>query len=304
MKVTVWNEYRHEKSEEHIRKVYPEGIHTQIASFLKENGFDVTTATLDEPEHGLTAEVLENTDVLIWWGHMAHGEVKDEIVERVCKRVNRKGMGLVVLHSGHHSKVFKKLMGTSCSLMWREIGEHGRVWCVDPTHPIAQGVPQSFVLEKEECYCERFQIPTPDELVYVTWWEGGEIFRGGVTYKRGYGKIFYFHPGHETVPSYYNENVIKVIGNGIRWAKPIAEIPDEPVDPVDPEIPDEPVDPVDPITPDEPDEPVVPDEPFVPQQPDEPVSPGTSDISYVYGVMAMIAALAAIGVFTSKKVVK
>ena len=236
IRVTIWNEFYHEKKDGEAKKLYPEGIHEFLKNALAADDLEITTAWLDkDEEHGLSKEVLKNTDVLVWWGHMKHDSVKDEIVERVCKRVNRKGMGLVVLHSGHHSKVFKKLMGTSCSLRWREIGEHGRVWWVDPTHPIAQGVPQSFVLEKEECYCERFQIPTPDELVYVTWWEGGEIFRGGVTYKRGYGKIFYFHPGHETVPSYYNENVIKVIGNGIRWAKPIAEIPDEPGDWKNPE---------------------------------------------------------------------
>lgn len=121
-RVTVWNEYRHERQEERIRQVYPNGIHVQLASFLSAAGLDTRTATLDEPEHGLTEEVLNNTDVLVWWGHVAHQEVSDEVVNRIHKRV-LEGMGLVVLHSGHMSKIFIKLMGTSCDLKWREAGE-------------------------------------------------------------------------------------------------------------------------------------------------------------------------------------
>lgn len=220
IRVTIWNEFYHERFHEEAKLVYPEGIHEHLRKVLACDDFEFKTAWLDKDEHdGLDEDVLNNTDVLIWWGHMKHKYVKDEVVDRVCKRVNE-GMGLIVLHSGHHSKVFKKLMGTTCNLMWREIGEHARVWCVDPSHPIAQGIPMSFVLEKEEMYGERFQVPTPDELIFVTWWQGGEIFRGGVTYKRGNGKIFYFHGGHETVPTYYNSNVIQIIKNAIYWAKP------------------------------------------------------------------------------------
>ncbi|WP_046174302.1 ThuA domain-containing protein [Domibacillus indicus] len=220
MKVTVWNEFRHEKNKDTVKEIYPDGIHEVIAGFLKEEGRTVQTATLDEAEHGLTDDVLNNTDVLLWWGHVAHEEVSDEIVKKVQQRV-LDGMGLIVLHSGHFSKIFKTLMGTSCDLKWREAGEKERLWVVDPAHPIAEGIGEYFELEHEEMYGEHFDIPAPDELVFMSWFEGGEVFRSGVTYKRGNGKIFYFRPGHETHPTYYNENVQKVIQNAVKWAAPV-----------------------------------------------------------------------------------
>lgn len=221
--VTVWNEFRHEKRNEKVASVYPEGIHGQIARFLNDDGnFTVATATLDEPEHGLTEEVLENTDVLIWWGHTAHKEVSDEIVERVYYHV-MKGMGLVVLHSGHHSKVFKRLMGTTCNLKYRE-DDRERLWCVNPTHPIAKGLPEYIELEDEEMYGEHFDIPRPDDIVYLGWFKGGEVFRSVCTFARGYGKIVYIQPGHETYPIFYNENIQKLIKNSIKWAAPEQKI--------------------------------------------------------------------------------
>ena len=218
LNVTVWNENRHEQKSEEVRSVYPNGIHGAIAEFLKED-FEVRTATLDEPEHGLSEEVLNSTDVLLWWGHIAHEEVSDEIVERVHQRV-LDGMGLIVLHSGHFSKIFKKLMGTGCDLKWREADEKERMWVIDPTHPIAEGIGEKIELEKEEMYGEHFDIPAPDELVFVSWFEGGEVFRSGCTYKRGQGKVFYFRPGHETYPTYYHEDIQRVMKNAVAWAKP------------------------------------------------------------------------------------
>lgn len=219
MKIVVWNENRHEKEDQEVIAIYPEGIHGTIAGFLKEDFPDVTTATLDEPAHGLTDDVLHEADVLVWWGHKAHDEVDDAIVEKVKQRVLG-GMGLIVLHSGHFSKIFKTLMGTSCDLKWREADEKERLWVVDPTHPIADSVGEFIELEKEEMYGEHFDIPTPDELVFVSWFAGGEVFRSGATFKRGKGKIFYFRPGHETYPTYHNEAIQKVIQNAVKWAVP------------------------------------------------------------------------------------
>jgi trehalose utilization protein len=219
IKVTVWNEFLHEKQDEEVAAVYPKGIHIAIADGIREAGLSVGTATLEEPEHGLTDEVLNNTDVLIWWGHMGHDRVEDHIVQRVHQRV-LKGMGLIVLHSGHFSKIFKSLMGTSCDLKWREAGEKERLWVVDPAHPIAEGLGEYFELEHEEMYGEHFDIPTPDELVFISWFAGGEVFRSGCTYHRGQGKVFYFRPGHETFPTYYNKDVLKVISNAVQWAAP------------------------------------------------------------------------------------
>ena len=216
--VTIWNEGRHEKSNEAVKKLYPKGIHGALADYLgKQPGLKVRTATLDEPEHGLAKDVVEKTDVMLWWGHMAHGDVKDEIVERVHQRV-LDGMGLVVLHSGHYSKIFKKLMGTTGNLRWREAHEIERLWIVNPYHPIAAGIKDCIEL-REEMYGEFFDIPEPDELVFISWFEGGEVFRSGCTWHRGKGKIFYFRPGHETYPTYHNADILKVIDNGVRWAR-------------------------------------------------------------------------------------
>ncbi len=216
-RITVWNEYRHERQSEEVRRIYPEGIHSAIASSLRTHDYPVRTATLDESEHGLSEVVLDDTDVLIWWGHTAHNEVKEEVVQRVVRRI-WSGMGLIVLHSGHFSKVFKSLMGTSCDLKWREAGERERLWAINPAHPICTGVPEVVDLEHEEMYGEHFDVPTPDELVYVGWFQGGNVFRSGCTYRRGLGKVFYFQPGHETYPTYHDPQIQQIIRNAVEWA--------------------------------------------------------------------------------------
>ena len=218
IKLTIWHEFRHEKTSKEVSAVYPDGMHEAIAAYMRQQpGIAVKTATLDEPEHGLTQEVLDDTDVLTWWGHCAHGDVQDEIVDRVQKRV-LDGMGLIVLHSGHMSKPFRRLMGTSGNLRWREAGDRERLWIVNPYHPIAAGFKDHIELKEVEMYGEFFDIPTPDELVFVSWFEGGEVFRSGCCWHRGKGRIFYFRPGHETYPLFYNPDVLKVIDNGVRWA--------------------------------------------------------------------------------------
>jgi len=217
IRVTVWNEYRQERTDADVKAVYPDGIHAPIADGLREAGFDVRVATLDEPGQGLPAPVLDQTDVLTWWGHAAHDEVDDALVDRIHRRV-LDGMGLIVLHSGHHSKIFRRLMGTACDLKWREAGERERIWVVDPSHPIAEGLGESFVIEHEEMYGEHFDIPAPDRLVFVSWFRGGEVFRSGCCFERGRGRIFYFRPGHETYPTYQLAEVRRVVANAARWA--------------------------------------------------------------------------------------
>jgi trehalose utilization protein len=223
LRITVWNEYRHEQKSDHpASTIYPEGIHAAIAQGLREQpGFEVRTATLDEPEHGLSDEVLANTDVLTWWGHGAHREVSDQVVAKVHRRV-LDGMGLIVLHSGHESKIFMRLMGTSCALKWREANDRERIWVVEPSHPIAEGLGECIEVGPEEMYGERFDIPAPETLVFLSWFTGGEVFRSGCCYSRGRGKIFYFRPGHESHPTYYHPEVRRVIANAARWAAPTA----------------------------------------------------------------------------------
>ncbi len=224
--VTVWSEYRHEKTNPKVAAIYPHGMHEAIAGFLRlAPDLSVRTATLDEPEHGLTEAVLAETEVLIWWGHKAHPEVQDAIVARVQQRV-LEGMGLIVLHSAHYSKIFKALMGTTCSLKWREANDKERLWNVCPSHPITQGLGEYFEIPAEEMYGEPFGIPTPDELLFISWFSGGEVFRSGATWQRGQGKVFYFRPGHETYPTYHHPQVQQVITNGVRWARATVRLPD------------------------------------------------------------------------------
>ena len=220
LRVTVWNEYKHEQEYEGIRKVYPQGIHGCIAEFLgKEADFTVRTATFDMPEHGLTEEILQDTDVLIIWSHALQEEFSDEVAECVRKHV-LSGIVLVALHSAHYSKIMKKLLGTSMTLKWRH-GDSEKLWCIAPTHPIAAGIPEMIELPEEEMYGEFFDIPKPDDVIFTGWFSGGEVFRSGCTFTRGYGKIFYFQPGHEEYPIYYHPDIQKIIINGVRFCAPM-----------------------------------------------------------------------------------
>lgn len=219
--IVIWNENVHEQENALVRDIYPDGIHQAIARGIgaldSEGELDISTATLQEEDHGLSEERLANTDALFWWGHLAHDEVRDDVVDRVQKRV-LEGMGLVILHSGHEAKVFKRLMGTFCGLKWREAGERERLWVTNPGHPIVQGVGECIELENTEMYGEPFGIPEPEEQVFISWFEGGEVFRSGCCWHRGNGKIFYFRPGHETYPIYHNETIHRVLYNAAKWA--------------------------------------------------------------------------------------
>ncbi len=224
IRVTIWNEFIHEKHNPEVKKLYPDGIHGMLAKVLAASDLEIRTATLDEPEHGLTQEVLDNTDVLLWWGHAAHDKVADEVVQRVLTRV-WEGMGIIALHSAHMAKVFRQLNGTSGKLHWRESGDKERIWVTNPAHPITYNLPEYFELPYEEMYGEPFMIANDAQVLMISWFEGGEVFRSGFTLQRGNGKLFYFRPGHESFPTYYNENVQKVLANAIRWAKPVISTP-------------------------------------------------------------------------------
>lgn len=218
--VTIWNEYRHEKSDENVAKLYPNGLHAAIGEFLSKNDdMKITLAALDDPDQGLPDEVLNNTDVLLWWGHMNHGEVKDDLVERIRQRVYVGGMGFIALHSAHHSKPFRAIVGTTGNLLWGD-NQKEIIWNIMPSHPIAAGIPAHFELPEEELYAEPFQIPQPDAHIFEGWYEHGYVFRAGCTFLRGAGRVFYFQPGHETCPSFYDANVQRIITNGVRWAAP------------------------------------------------------------------------------------
>lgn len=218
IRTIVWGENVHDQSNKIVAELYPGGMHSCIAATLNEDpGIAASTATLQEPDHGLPQSRLADTDVLIWWGHAAHGDVADAVVERVAEQV-WSGMGLILLHSAHFAKIFKRLMGTPCNLSWREAGERERLWVTAPSHPIARDLPPHFVLENEEMYGEPFGVPEPQETVFVSWFQGGEVFRSGLTYRRGAGNVFYFRPGHETYPTFHDPNVKTVLKNAVHWA--------------------------------------------------------------------------------------
>lgn len=218
LNVTVWNEFIHERRPGRPRDIYPQGIHAALADhFSAQEGMRVRTATLEEPEHGLTGRILADTDVLFWWGHVAHDQVEDAVVRRVQDRVLA-GMGLVVLHSGHAAKIFKALMGTHCSLKWREADEKEILWNLAPAHPITRGIGETIVLDQHEMYGERHDIPEPDQVIFLSWYQGGNVFRSGCTFQRGLGKIFYFSPGHETYPIYKRPDILRVLTNAAHWA--------------------------------------------------------------------------------------
>lgn len=237
VRVTVWGENVHERTEDHVRERYPDGMHGAIAAGLEQllgDGVQTRTATLDQPEHGLPQEVIDQTDVLTWWGHIAHDQVQDAIVDRVHAAVLG-GMGLLVLHSGHYSKILQRLLGTSCSLKWRNEGERELVWTVNPAHPIAQDVPHPIVIPAQEMYGEHFDIPEPDELVFISSFAGGEVFRSGCCFQRGAGRIFYFSPGDQDYPVYHQPEIQRVLANAVRWAAPrvrgpVPEAPNAPRD--------------------------------------------------------------------------
>ncbi len=216
MRVAIFNEFYHEKTEESIKAIYPKGIHEALKEQLQDENTEITTVTLDSI-NDITEELLSNTDVMIWWGHMCHHLVPDDIAKLVQEAV-LSGMGFIALHSAHHSKPFKLLMGTPCSLSWRENGDYERLWVCDPSHPIAKGIDRYVKLEHEEVYSEPFSIPEPDKLIFIGSFEGGEVLRAGCCYRRGYGKIFYLQPGHETYPTFYNPQIIRIIKNAIEWA--------------------------------------------------------------------------------------
>jgi len=234
LRVTVWNENIHERREESVRRIYPDGMHAPIVEGLRRELSErvtVRVATLEEPEHGLTDEVLAETDVLTWWGHAAHEKVADDVVDRVQARV-LDGMGILILHSSHYSKIFKRLMGTTCAIRWRQDrgGEREVIWTVNPGHPIAAGVPHPIVIEHQEMYGEYFDVPPPDELVFVSSFAGGEVFRSGMCYTRGAGRLFYFGPGDQEFPVYHQPEVQRVIANAVVWCAGAARGNDLPSD--------------------------------------------------------------------------
>lgn len=216
MNITIWIEHAKETERGGVAAAYPDGMCGALAEIFIGSEHKVRFSSQNLADDGLGSDILDSTDVLLYWAHAMHEKLKDETTERIAKRVSD-GMGIIFLHSAHFSKPFKMLMGTSGSLKWREDGKHERLYTVAPRHPIANGIPENFFLEKEEMYGEYFDIPTPDDLIFIGWFPGGEVFRSGFTYHYGKGKIFYFQPGHETFPTYYDVNIRKIIYNAVHW---------------------------------------------------------------------------------------
>ena len=162
--------------------------------------------------------MLDATDVLLWWGHVAHDQVSDAVVDRVQHAVLG-GMGLVVLHSGHFSRPFRRLMGTSCSLRWREAGEHERLWNLRPDHPVMAGIPDHIELAEEEMYGERFDIPDPDELLMIGWFPGGEVFRSVCSWSAAWVGCSTSSRATRLTPPITTRTVQRILANACRLGR-------------------------------------------------------------------------------------
>lgn len=230
MKVTIFTEFNASMESEEAKVSYPEGMNACLYDFIsKEHDVKMIVHSKDDDGSELTEEILKNTDVLIWWGHWYHGLVSDDVINMVADYVNR-GMGFIALHSAHESKIFQKLVGTSGALSWREMGENERLWIIERNHPIVAGIEDTHIdIEHEEMYGEPFSIPAPDELVLISWFKGGEVMRSGCVFNRGYGKIFFFRPGHETLPTYKHAQVQRIVLNAIEYVKANRPIVEQPI---------------------------------------------------------------------------
>jgi trehalose utilization protein len=225
-KVVVWSEGT-ANVDPKSKVVYPDDINSAIAEGLKPletDGWEVAKASFGEPDQGISDELLNSTDVLIWWGHKKHGEVKDELVDKINTRVRDGKMGFIGTHSCHFAKPFKKLMGTACS--WREYVDDGtsaQIVVKEPDHPICKGV-KDFRLPKIERYGEPFAVPTPESVplegIYTKPDGSTDHARMGLCWTVGGGKVFYFTPGHETYNDYYRPEVRRIFINAVGWAAP------------------------------------------------------------------------------------
>jgi trehalose utilization protein len=223
-KVVVWSEGT-ANVDPVSKKVYPQDINTAIAEGLaplEASGWQVVKASLNDPDQGISDELLGSTDVLIWWGHKRHGDVKDDLVNKIAARVRDGHMGFIGTHSCHFAKPFKKLMGTACS--WREYvadGTSAEIIVKEPDHPICKGV-KTFKLPQIERYGEPFAVPTPESVplegLYTKPDGKTEPARMGLCWTVGKGKVFYFTPGHETYNDYYRPEVRQIFVNAVQWA--------------------------------------------------------------------------------------
>jgi trehalose utilization protein len=223
IRVTIFCEHNQDRYEP-VKSVYPDGMHAAIAgAYDEESGFRVTIATQDMPEHGLSKEVLNETDVLIWWSHIDNNLLSDAVANEVCKRVVRDGMGFVALHSACYSKPWQRLLGIEYEAgEWGRFrtmpkGEKERLWVVTPGHAICEGIGDCIEIPQDEMYGEPMLMPDPDKLLFIAWWEGGDVCRSGTLFERGRGKIFGFTPGHETFPIYYQPEIRQVLRNAARF---------------------------------------------------------------------------------------
>jgi trehalose utilization protein len=104
--VVVWDEQQPKQ-----KLAYENFLGNAIADHLRaRGGFQVTSAKLDDPEQGLSAATLDKADVLIWWGHVRHPEVKPETGRAIVERIKAGKLSLIALHSAHWSTPFKEAM--------------------------------------------------------------------------------------------------------------------------------------------------------------------------------------------------
>lgn len=221
--VVVWSEGTAPK------EIYPNDINGAIAEGLKASplmkDWDVVIAGIDDPDQRISDELLKKTDVLIWWGHKKHGDVKDALVDKIEKRVKEEGMGFIALHSAHFAKPNKRIMGTPCTFAAYVCDNKENVVSVAmPNHPICKGVAKTFTVANDERYSDPYAVPTPDAvpLTAIQVRNDGtkEEAKMGFCWTVGKARMFYLQMGHETNPIYFDPEIRKVMANAVLWAAP------------------------------------------------------------------------------------
>jgi trehalose utilization protein len=271
-RVLVWDERQPRQKE-----AYPNWLGNQIADQLKQRpGLAVRSAALDDPGHGLST--LDETDVLIWWGHVRQLEIELPVAKEIVQRIQEGRLQLIALHSAHWSRPFVEAMKerartdalrglpaserttavfvetelfprsfiapkrtdplspsvkyqrtpgqpveiyltlpNCCFPAYRDDGKPSELITLLPRHPIARGLPAKLSITQTEMYDEPFHVPPPDEVVFEERWAAGERFRSGSVWRLGKGRVFYFRPGHEQYPVYFDPHMLQILENAVRW---------------------------------------------------------------------------------------
>lgn len=200
------------------RSVYPDDIDGALADVLgRQAGLVVSRGRLTDLQAGLSDQVLDASDALVWWGHLRHDAVPDDRALAVVKRVREGRLGFVALYAACGSKPFRQMMSMPCEPgSWREDGRPEFVSIKAPDHPIARGI-APFTISKTDMFSEPFAVPEPETVVFVSSWQKGETLRSGLTWTIGKGRVAYLRTGPDNYPVLFHPSIRQAIANSVRW---------------------------------------------------------------------------------------